>query len=821
MTFADETKQPPSPTLTNPDMILPDDGFSMTRHDFATPAIYRAMPAMPAMPAMSSMSLAPSTPIIYGNGTMLSDIGEVTEVESIASSPPRRFSSLHYSVALNSSPTVGNGTTAKRPSAAYDAHRLSVNSTGTVIEHDAVPALADSLDDCISIGDSSFQGDDEGSVASSFADDWAHHPRDDADAQNPSRSADRDRYSTSSISRRAEQILANAKRRLTTMEGNLSRARTLGQSSPSDDSTSGRPSSELDEDAFLTPTSHSRNASDSNLRRPAVPAPRAQRSASALAALGGCRRSLSASVSADALDSRHGPTKKMLSYHPLDTSLAALQHNGKEKRAKETSPASSAASTDLGSCTDNEMPRSSASTVQVRELQDQMQGLKNKISSLRDQARADSMRRRSLQGLRTPSPFTHARWDRANADKSVSPSGVVSRAGTVQVLDATAESSAPAVQQSEMPLDSVSDATSFHEVDEMPRDDQGDGGVEHIEGVEFVDDVEDAEAVMAVETVEWQADENHDAAGDPDAEADVYDDDGEDDDDDDDQGNAYECSESGDSTYHDSIPHAISHEDREDAFDYERFFLHSAMGTISSLGYSRRGSISSEGSDASVETTRGPALTNTRRASLDTFTTIDSFATAVEVSSNSDRTDGFVTSRLGHDDEDDYKNYVDGTSSRGSAIFSSSSDGSGHGQNGRSRRTIVYAGSSANSHRPSVSSFESTGTNRSFPLVNRVRISGGIVTPVGSPEQELKQVSDTLMNDTASICDKESLNSGGGHSSAMQTLSKADQLMVEQVVASLGRCVLGLTEASRTGPASGEEFRRRIDAARRVLEAGM
>ncbi|PHH80071.1 hypothetical protein CDD80_2913 [Ophiocordyceps camponoti-rufipedis] len=813
MTVADETKQPPpSPTLTNPDMILPDDGFSMTRHDFATPAIYRAMPAMSAM---SSMSLGPSTPIIYGNGTMLSDIGEVTEVESIASSPPRRFSSLHYSVALSSSPTVGNPTTTKRPSAAYDAHRLSVNSTGTVIEHDAIPVLADSLDDCISIGDSSFQGDDEGSVASSFADDWAHHPRDDADAPNPSRSADHDRYSTSSISRRAEQILANAKRRLTTMEGNLNRARTLGQSSPSDDSTSGRPSSDLDEDAFLTPTSHSRNASDSNLRRPAFTAPRAQRSASALAALGGYRRSLSASVSADALDGCHGPTKKMLSYHPLDTTFAALQQNGKEKGAKETSPASSAASTDLGSCTDNEMPRSSASTVQVRELQDQMQGLKNKISSLRDQARADSMRRRSLQGLRTPSPFTHARWDRANADKSVSPSGVVSRAGTLLVLDATAESSAPAVQQSELPMDSVSDATSFHEVDEMPRDDQGDGGVEHVQGVEFVDDVEDAEAVMAVETVEWQADVSHDAAGEPDAEADL--DDYEDEDDD--QGNAYECSESGDSMYHDSIPHAISHEDREDAFDYERFFLHSAMGTISSLGYSRRGSISSEGSDASVETTRGPALSNTRRASLDTFTTIDSFATAVEVSSNSDQSDGFVTSSPAHDEDDD-KDYVDGTSSHESAIFSSSSDGSSHGQNGRSRRTMVYGGSSANSHRPSVSSFESTGTNRSFPLVNRVRISGGIVTPVGSPEQEFKQVADTLMNDTASICDKESLSSGGGHSSAMQTLSKADQLMVEQVVASLGRCVLGLTEASRTGPASGEEFRRRIDAARRVLEAG-
>ena len=31
--------------------------------------------------------ITPNTPIIYGNGTMLSDIGEVTEVESLAGGP--------------------------------------------------------------------------------------------------------------------------------------------------------------------------------------------------------------------------------------------------------------------------------------------------------------------------------------------------------------------------------------------------------------------------------------------------------------------------------------------------------------------------------------------------------------------------------------------------------------------------------------------------------------------------------------------------------------------------------------------------------------
>lgn len=49
----------------------------------------------------------------------------------------------------------------------------------------------------------------------------------------------------------------------------------------------------------------------------------------------------------------------------------------------------------------------------------------------------------------------------------------------------------------------------------------------------------------------------------------------------------------------------VAHEDREDAFDYEHFFLHSAMGSYSN---GRRGSDSSGASTASASTARGPAL---------------------------------------------------------------------------------------------------------------------------------------------------------------------------------------------------------------------
>ncbi|KAK6851062.1 hypothetical protein PG987_000696 [Apiospora arundinis] len=88
---------PASPTLTNPEMILPDydpgrnlplmmwktaNGFDMNQFDLGAPAF-------PAAP------ITPTTPIIYGNGTMLSDIGEVTENESTAGGPgARRASSV-------------------------------------------------------------------------------------------------------------------------------------------------------------------------------------------------------------------------------------------------------------------------------------------------------------------------------------------------------------------------------------------------------------------------------------------------------------------------------------------------------------------------------------------------------------------------------------------------------------------------------------------------------------------------------------------------------------------------------------------------------
>jgi hypothetical protein len=101
----------------------------------------------------------------------------------------------------------------------------------------------------------------------------------------------------------------------------------------------------------------------------------------------------------------------------------------------------------------------------------------------------------------------------------------------------------------------------------------------------------------------------------------------------------------GDSVYEDAVyemPVTERHEDRVDAFDYEHFFLHSAMGSYTS-GRSRS---SSNGSADSIETTRPTTAIyegdtaarrvsmHQRNSSVDSVSTVATFATAAEEQSD-------------------------------------------------------------------------------------------------------------------------------------------------------------------------------------------
>lgn len=246
---------PASPTLTNPDMILPDyprsdspdpdldhpslmmwknSQASMSSSDLHNMFIATGMGMQgPNHPYGPAGPMTPTTPIIYGNGTMLSDIGEVTEVESTVGKPSPRYKSA---TRQSASPTRANGSEmmlkpspniesiamirkrSKQSLRAKRTRRQSIESTSTITTEDQPgnqPGAFADFDDSVSVGDSVFQGDDEESMASSYVEGTA--------AIEPARLAvakaeNLDRlstYSTTSLSRRAEEILANAKKRLT------------------------------------------------------------------------------------------------------------------------------------------------------------------------------------------------------------------------------------------------------------------------------------------------------------------------------------------------------------------------------------------------------------------------------------------------------------------------------------------------------------------------------------------------------------------------------------------------------------------------------
>ncbi|CRK14175.1 hypothetical protein BN1723_010268 [Verticillium longisporum] len=349
---------PGSPTLTNPDMILPDYGggspdrsespLMMWKNAHASDANYQSS----SLNHFGSGPITPTTPIIYGNGTMLSDIGEVTEVESTVGKPswpvaPRRHVTQPDSTKdtmLQPSPSVALDAM-KRRAKVQQLRRASIDSTSTVTTQGNNGHFAD-FDDDVSVDDSNFQGDDEESVAESHIDDTTARqakfmplPPGQGLGMN-----NENRHSTVSISQKAEEILANAKKRLTTMEGNLSRART------SLDTVSTPPHSSVGSGTPSPPIARSASAATSPRSAPGHFRMRSEaetnsdnagdytkRSASALGAAGGYRQPLPGSQSMGDLGRPYVRSK--ISQQPmLSTGLEPLgEENDPQMQSKRDS----------------------------------------------------------------------------------------------------------------------------------------------------------------------------------------------------------------------------------------------------------------------------------------------------------------------------------------------------------------------------------------------------------------------------------------------------------------------------------------------------
>ncbi|KAI9652923.1 MAG: hypothetical protein M1821_007770 [Bathelium mastoideum] len=458
-----------------------------------------------------------------------------------------------------------------------------------------------------------------------------------------------DPYST--MSRRAEIILANAKKRLNLMEGNLRGARTslkspipysfspvlangasahdgrvhssLGFSPAQNHGGPIRASSALQNGS----PGHSRNFSESHAparslslstrsRGNSQPFATSRNSAApSFLQTRSLRGTRSSEVLGDNKGHHHHPLRKTSLEWSSPTSLDPLPEDESGSRGNGT-----------GNPSEQGFIHSPSTT---NDLRNQMHLLKGRISSLRERTIEDNRRRRSMQSTRIPSPFTDAEaWytgaetykgQSVNTEAGVgySPTEQVHGNGPGNSLDQLIALD-PSLEEGSTPDPRYSNPYSSLPIDPrlggVPQSAQAQVSVEEKEldsGVMTPRDEFDGRprSTTAGSMYEDAQERNVDTGGqstptpeDGNFKSSYFDDNNED---------AEEPQTATRMTFSEGQGedkhreqgrmHSDRHEDRADAFDYENFFLHSSMGSMS------RGRRSSVSSNESVETTKGPA----------------------------------------------------------------------------------------------------------------------------------------------------------------------------------------------------------------------
>lgn len=255
-------------------------------------------------------------------------------------------------------------------------------------------------------------------------------------------------------------------------------------------------------------------------------------------------------------------------------------------------------------------PSRAQSQLQVRDLQYQMKGLHIKISSLKVRTQEDNLRRRSFQSLRTPSPLTAAdpwyqnalelRDGRSSRGSTARRDGSSEYTRESQLRNEGSQSTGPSghhdgTRRGDSPLEQpgatyTSAAEHHQETGEYDgRQSAADSMYEDAQEGDYEDGDIDREALD--EILREPLDE--DLA----------------------------------SPWEEYPPaEGLPHEEREDAFDYEHFILHSALGNYTRQP--RRASHSSHESNETTRPTRSVGHTRTNSGMSDS--TVATFATATE-----------------------------------------------------------------------------------------------------------------------------------------------------------------------------------------------
>ncbi|KEF56356.1 uncharacterized protein A1O9_07937 [Exophiala aquamarina CBS 119918] len=634
---------PPSPTLTNPDMILPYNPFlsSSPTPLASSPTLQQS--TLPPRPdsavslssALGDAELSPEVGVAttvraparivpsintnfngYEHGAPLSDIGEE---ETPVSKRSSRFS-YTSTISGPSSPTPAEKTPVQSRRLSNQSSSSNGSDLGNWEDFDSSKMMNERL-----AADVAKVEDDE---------------VDDPDSKRNSTTVAGPVDEMALLNERAERILEHARKRLTSMEDNLSKARHSILMSP----RSSPNMSELHQPAGGLYRSISLAGISSRKSRPLYPVVKTN---SAIHTRGGSdttpntglkRLSMIPERSASALEYgrrqespqqyQMSPSNRVAGFSPassrsFNSPLRVLQEEEGTPSTIKTSPEQNAPRglgintlaaisketvSVITSSPTTAVARSSSamSSRSTKEIRDQMTDLRARISDLKDKAQADSMRRRSAQSMRTPSPFTAAQtpeqWYTSAPEYREGGSPINTNAGMgwspsrqqAIMLDAQAAPVTPQTQTFltiEQPTTNdsrlVSDARtdkntpSFHKsipMSALTRD-KPKSTMQESHYEDAAQELDDEDAVAASEEEQVYLNEV-----------------------------LQESLEEIEPEVPEVPEHLLNdggagrHEDRLDAFDYENMFLHSAMGNYTGSG--TRSLTPSESDGSSVVTTR-------------------------------------------------------------------------------------------------------------------------------------------------------------------------------------------------------------------------
>lgn len=462
----------------------------------------------------------------------------------------------------------------------------------------------------------------------------------------------------------------------------------------------------------------------------------------------------------------------------------------------------------------------SKSTNQMRDIRDQMQDLKGKISSLKQRAREDSLRRRSLQSLRTPSPFTAAeQWYTGTSTTLKDQSRSRPREGSPPTIQ-------PAIEEE--------DESKQYPVQEPDHLVEGDYGLT-INGSNHASADIHERLAFANGSVARENDDSPKTvidAGVTDKEEEVSDQTRVEEPVVSDQQHGEEVNiEAEEERFPESpaLPIGGRHEDRPDAFDYEHLFLHSGMGTLGREGKSRS---SSHSSMYSVETTKpSNVTTEASEVGSDGNVSLDEAGAEAEAETEVEtETDGGLSDP--HRNSHERKGSVESVSTVATfatATEGASSNGEGEEDEWVFRRPMAGSWEPEYPNQPQVTLGHDETTHAGRPGTmhspphrsasvprDRNRGAGSAALPIqGQTDAKVPEVATPEL--LAFLSTK--LPSKDGVLPRPIELNDSDRELAERLVRSVAQVCSQLQAFSMEGNKyGGRPWRRRLDSARRLLD---